>query len=140
MRDKDARPLAYVANQGSGTVSVIDTAINPPQVVATVPVGTNPAGVAVTPDGTHAYVTNFFSNNVSVIDSANNTVAATVDVGDRPNQAAVTPDGKYVYVTNSNSNNVSVITTASMTAVDPPISVGVSLQGLPSPPMGSASM
>ena len=40
----------------SNTVSVIDTASN--TVVTTVPVGTSPHGVAVTPDGKHVYVAN----------------------------------------------------------------------------------
>jgi YVTN family beta-propeller protein len=35
-------------------------------------------GVAVTPDGKHAYVANFESLDVSVIDTATNTVVATV--------------------------------------------------------------
>ena len=62
---------------------MIDTATN--KMVATVAVGTFPFAVAVTPDGTHAYVTNEFSNNVSVIDTATNTVeAATLAVGSIP--------------------------------------------------------
>ena len=63
----------------SNTVSVIDTASN--TVVATIPVGVNPVGVAITPDGTRAYVTNEGSNTVSVIDIATNTVVATISVG-----------------------------------------------------------
>ena len=47
-------------------------------------VGTIPAGVAVTPDGTHAYVTNDGSNTVSVIDTATNTVGDDVTVGSLP--------------------------------------------------------
>jgi YVTN family beta-propeller protein len=47
-------------------------------VVAAVPVGDEPNGVAVTPDGKHAYVANFESLDVSVIDTATNTVVATV--------------------------------------------------------------
>ena len=43
----EAAPFAYVTNSGSNNVSVIDTATN--TVVATVPVGENPWGVAVTP-------------------------------------------------------------------------------------------
>ncbi len=43
----EAAPFAYVTNQGSTNVSVIDTASN--TVVATVPVGTSPEGVAITP-------------------------------------------------------------------------------------------
>src|SRR5262245_46069854 len=44
-----AEPFAYITNLVSANVSVIDTASN--TVVATVPVGANPQGVAVTPDG-----------------------------------------------------------------------------------------
>jgi YVTN family beta-propeller protein len=50
-------------NAGSNTVSVIDAATN--KVVATVPVGDFPGGVAATPGGTHAYVANFDPNNIS---------------------------------------------------------------------------
>ena len=51
-----AQTHAYVANTGSNSVSVIDTTSN--TVVATVGVGDYPIGVAITPDGTRAYVTN----------------------------------------------------------------------------------
>ena len=46
----------YVANLGSNTVSVIDTATN--TVTDTVNVGSYPRGVAVNPDGKKVYVTN----------------------------------------------------------------------------------
>jgi YVTN family beta-propeller protein len=72
-----AQTFAYVTNRGSNSVSVIDTASN--TVVATIPVGAFPEGVAITPDGTRAYVTNE-SNTVSVIDTATNTVVATIPV------------------------------------------------------------
>ena len=62
-------------------------------VVATVAVGDVPVGVAVTPDGAFVYVTNNFSNNVSVIRTSDNTVVATVAVGNGPRGVAVTPDG-----------------------------------------------
>ena len=62
---------AYIPNEADGTVLVIDTATN---TVTTIAVGTNPVGVAVTPDGSKVYVTNQRSNNVSVIDTATNTV------------------------------------------------------------------
>ena len=44
---------AYVTNEGSNSVSVINTATN--TVTATIPVGTEPYGVAVTPNGDYAY-------------------------------------------------------------------------------------
>ncbi|MGI8570568.1 MAG: hypothetical protein ACR2KT_16740 [Methylocella sp.] len=46
--------------------------------------GANPFGVAVTPDGTHVYVTNSGSSNRSVIATATNKVVATVTVGLTP--------------------------------------------------------
>jgi YVTN family beta-propeller protein len=47
-------------------------------VTATIPVGIGPLGVAMTCDGHYAYVTNLNSNNVSVIDTASNTVGAAI--------------------------------------------------------------
>ena len=41
--------LAYLANYGDGTVSVVDTATN--TVVNTILVGQSPQGLAITPDG-----------------------------------------------------------------------------------------
>ena len=45
-----AAPFAYIANSRDNNVSVIDTATN--AVVATVPVGMGPHGIAVHPAGT----------------------------------------------------------------------------------------
>jgi len=104
-----AKPFAYVANAGSNTVSVIDTATN--TVVATVPVGALPSGVVITPDGTRAYVSGF---PASVIDTATNTVVATLPMSG--GVAAFTPDGTRAYLT-TGGNAVSVIDTATNTVV-----------------------
>jgi YVTN family beta-propeller protein len=77
----EAAPFAYVTNAGDNTVSVIDTATNPPSVVATVPVGSNPGEVAVAPDGKYAYVVDTLASRVSVIDTATNKVVGTPDPG-----------------------------------------------------------
>ncbi len=55
-------------------------------VVATVGVGNAPVGVAITPDGAFAYVTNSGSFNLSVIRTSDNTVVATIAVQDAPNR------------------------------------------------------
>src|SRR5262245_54268443 len=78
--------LAYIANLDSNDVSVIDTSND--TVLATVPVGSAPFGVAVKPDGTRVYVTTDSDNTVSVIDTSNNTVVATVGVGLQPTGVA----------------------------------------------------
>ena len=116
---------AYVTNL-SGTVSVIDTTTN--TVVATIPVGAFPSGVAVTPDGTRVYVANIF-NSISVIDAVTNTVVATIPSGQFPTGIAITPDGTRAYVvnqivTNQNKNTVSVIDTMTNTIIAT-ISVGL---------------
>jgi YVTN family beta-propeller protein len=49
-------------------------------VVATVDVGECPSGVAVVPDGAYVFVANSGSNNVSIIQTSDNTVVVTVDV------------------------------------------------------------
>jgi len=74
---QSAAQNAYIPNSGDN-VSVIATATN--AVIATIPVGSSPAGAAVTPDGTRVYVTNAGSGTVSVIDAATNAVTATVPV------------------------------------------------------------
>src|SRR5262245_9876713 len=86
-----AQPFAYVSNgsDSSNSVSVINTATN--TVVATIPVGTTPWGVAITPDGAFAYVANQSSGTASVINTATNTVVATVPVGTGPRGVAITP-------------------------------------------------
>jgi YVTN family beta-propeller protein len=110
-----AQPFAYVAVNGTGNVSVINTASN--TVVVTVAVGFGPSGIAITPDGSRAFVTNVGADNVSVINTASNTVVATVAVGGSPYGIAITPDGSFAYVANAGSDNVSVINTASNTVV-----------------------
>src|SRR5215510_16149087 len=70
-----AQTKGYVTNVLDNTVSVIDMATN--TVIATVPVGIAPEGVALTPNGAFAYVPNALDNNVSVISTATDTVVAT---------------------------------------------------------------
>lgn len=101
---------AYITNSADNTVSVIDTSNN--NVVDIVKVGSNPNGVAISPDGEKVYVTNEYSNTVSVINTNTNEVSATVKVGNNPTGVAITPDGTEVYVTNYIGNTVSVIDTA----------------------------
>jgi YVTN family beta-propeller protein/autotransporter-associated beta strand protein len=106
---------AYVTNSNIvGTVAVIDTATNT-VIGAPIPVGNGPVAVAFSPDGSRAYVTNNGSGNVSIINTATNTVVTTVGVGTLPTSVAVSPDGTRAYVTNENSNSVSVINTANNT-------------------------
>jgi YVTN family beta-propeller protein len=126
-----AAPFAYISNFGSGTVSVIDAGSAascagtgqvppPPCVIATVPVGAFPGGVAVNPAGTLVYVANQDDGTVSVIRTSDNTVVGgPIPVGVQPWGVAVSADNSLVYVglgngavaviEANNGNNVSQI-------------------------------
>jgi YVTN family beta-propeller protein len=81
--------------------------------------------VAPAAQAQNAYITNSGSNDVSVIDTATNTVVGSpIAVGSAPTGVAVTPDGHRVYVGNYNSSTVSVIDTATSTVIGEPITVG----------------
>jgi YVTN family beta-propeller protein len=82
-----------------------------------------------------AYITNYGSSTVSVIDTATNKVTATINVGVNPSGVAVNPDGTKVYVTNIGNSSISVIDTATNTVIstipdlNSPFGVAVSPDG-----------
>ncbi len=95
--------FAYITNQGSKSVSVVD--LSSKSEVTQIPVGAEPYGIALTPDGTRAYVANSASRSVSVIDTAGRKVAATIRVPIvEPRGVAITANNngtgsQFVYVT-----------------------------------------
>ncbi|MGW2714277.1 YncE family protein, partial [Streptomyces sp. NPDC001356] len=90
-----------------GTVSVVDTTTGK-TTGGPVPVGSHPKDVVVSPDGHRAYVTNEYSDSLSVIDTSTNKVTDTVRVGG-PTRIALTPDGRHAWITQSCCGSVSVI-------------------------------
>ncbi len=102
------------------TVSFADT---PNHVKATIGVGLNPAGIAVTPNNLFAYVVN--NNNedipggftVSVLNLTNNTVEQTISDSsfNEPYTVTINAAGTLAYVTNSNAATVSIIDIATNT-------------------------
>jgi YVTN family beta-propeller protein len=100
--------------------------------------------IAITPDGTRAYVPYSFptSTAVAVIDTMSDAVTQNIPIGPTVfdlttlTQVAVTPDGKHAYVTSQAGNNVSVIDTAS-NAIVQTIVVGTSPSGVAVTPDGA---
>jgi YVTN family beta-propeller protein len=98
------RATAFVTNGLIGTVSTIDVKTrtkNPTDI----PVGSGPAGVAVTPDGKTAFVANGPSGTVSTIDVKTRTKNPNdIPVGPTSVGVTVTPDGKTAFVTRGGSS------------------------------------
>lgn len=92
-------------------VSVIDTSTNNLiKSILPAPGTDGLLGIAITPDGSTAYITNFSTSNVSVIDLSTNVIIKVIPVDFAPSGVAITPDGARVYV--STANNVAVIDTS----------------------------
>ena len=85
---------AYISNQGSNNVSVIELGKN--RVIATIPVGKAPVGVAVSSKLKRVYISNVDSQSISVIDSANNTVIEELALKGSPVGLALAPDGSVL--------------------------------------------
>jgi YVTN family beta-propeller protein len=70
----------FVVNQNSNNIAVVSTQGaqgKSPAILAVVPVGEGPSGIALSHDGQRAYVYNSFDHTMSVLDSQNGQVAAT---------------------------------------------------------------
>ena len=97
----------------------------PNQVIATIGVGQNPTGIAITPDNLFAYVANsddsdLGANTVSVLNLTNNTLEQTISDSsfNGPYTVTINPAGTKAYVTNSNTTQVTIIDIATNTVLD----------------------
>jgi YVTN family beta-propeller protein len=101
----------YVANIGSGSVTVIDRESGTVRHIAT---GDGAEGIDVSPEGKHVWVSNRGDNTISVVDVATDEIVASMDSGGKmPIRVKFTPDGRQVWVSNARSNSVSVFDAAS---------------------------
>ena len=91
-----AAPFAYVPNEKSGTISVIDTATD--TVAGEIPAGKRPRGLAVSPDGKFIYVSDQPANGIHVIDIAARAIVASINLGESPEGVGISPDGRWVAV------------------------------------------
>jgi YVTN family beta-propeller protein len=85
---------AYVSNEGSGTVSIIDTTTD--KVLSTGSFARKPRGIAISKDGARLYLSDQTANALVVVDTANRQVVATIALGDSPEAIYVSPDGKWL--------------------------------------------
>lgn len=117
--------VAYVTNEESGTVSVVDRTKN--QVVSVIQVGRAPRGIVVEPEGRRAFVLNGGDDTITVIDVNSQAVLHTfnIEAQARARELAISPLGRTLYAANTSLNSVSVIDTASL-GVTATVPVGIS--------------
>ncbi len=120
-------PFAFVAGSGSPSrtsLTPIDTssATAEPSFSG----GTDPVAVAISPNGSVAYVVDQSgSNSVSEISTATDSaIGSPIPVGTDPDNIAVSPDGTTAYVTDYGSDSVTAFSTADPTAAATVIPVG----------------
>ncbi len=146
--------LAYVSNEGSGAISVIDVAAD--SVVGTIAVGTRPRGVRVTPDGRLVYVALSGSprcpptmpdaeceklaadkskDGIAEIDAATRRLLRVLPGGSDPETFDLTPDGARLFVSNEDVGLATIVDVRSGT-VARSVKVGTEPEGVRLAPDG----
>jgi YVTN family beta-propeller protein len=110
----------YVADEGNGTISVIDTstvavvntyAVAPANAGSPLPLpdrNSRPVALAELPNGTKIYSLNSGTNSVSSINTLDGFINKVIPLGGAPQWAVANPDNTHVYVIDS-TGTISVI-------------------------------
>jgi len=99
-----------------GAIVFVDTSSD--RVIATMNTGSlHPNGIAISPDGTRAYVANYFNIDaqIFVVDIASRTIVGSVSTSAYPKSVFLTPDGSQLWVLSYRSFGVTIIDTLSLT-------------------------
>ncbi len=103
-----AQSRAYVVNNYSNSVSVLDTSQDAPVVIRTILVGRFPRTAAMA--GTTLYVTNAADDTVSMVDTRTLRVVGSLRTGRDPDQIAIKPDDQSLaLVTNRGGDSVTFL-------------------------------
>ena len=112
----------YIADRGTpDAVHVLDIATL--TTITTIPVGTDPWSIDITPDGRYVLTANEDSHDVSVIDTASNTVTTTIFLAANadPRDIDINAEGTLAYVTTGDigsPDGVYVIDLATFQVID----------------------
>ena len=106
----------YVANIGSGSVTVIERTSD---TVKSIPTGAGAEGIDVSPDGREVWVSNRAAHTVSVLDTATDRVQATFESGGQvPIRVKFSRDTRQVWVSNAGTNNVTIFDARTRQLID----------------------
>lgn len=97
----------FVVAQDANELLIVD-AINK-KVLIKIPVGIHPHSVIIDEEEKFCYVSNQWSDNISVIHLKTLTVVDTIKTGNGPSGLEISDSGKYLYVVNTFGSDLSVI-------------------------------
>ena len=105
-----------MADSGTNLVSILNTVTH--TLLENVIVGNQPVALAVSPDGTRAYVANYGDGTVTQVNLVAGTTLATIPVGGQPTSVALSSSGTLWvggqgFLTEINTQNMSVVATES---------------------------
>ena len=104
--------MIYTANIASGSVTMIDASPGAEAKVTQLPVGKQPEGITLAPDGKTLWIGHRAGGLISVIDTATAKVSATLTAGQMPLRIAYAPDGRRVYAVSPQEGAVVVFDAA----------------------------
>ncbi|MEQ1911016.1 MAG: hypothetical protein ABMA15_19510, partial [Vicinamibacterales bacterium] len=122
------------ADKGADGIGEVDTTSN--TLLRVLRAGSDPEGVALSKDGTQAFIANEDTGQVSIVSIADGHVSESFKVGDEPEGISLTPDGKQAWATSEDAGAVYVIDLASH-AVVKSIEVGARPRSIAFLPDGS---
>ncbi|MEA3094916.1 MAG: hypothetical protein QOJ04_6258, partial [Caballeronia sp.] len=124
---------AYVSNEKSNTISVIDT--SKWEVVRTIKVGQRPRGITITRDQKYVLVAVGDDDTIEIIDTKTHEIVGTLPSGPDPESFVQDAAGKILYVANENDNTVTIIDIEKRERLGE-VAVGVEPEGMAMSPDG----
>jgi len=123
----------YVSDEEQDVVHVIE--VPDWKVVATIPVGARPRGIAVDRAGNRLFVATSDANRIDVVDLAKRAVVAHIPSGPDPERFALSPDERTIYIANEEDALVSFVDVASGRLLTE-VPVGAEPEGIAASPDG----
>lgn len=115
---------AYVGNQNNAARPIYVFRLSDGKFIKSIAAGVGPQHLAITPDGSKVYASNYYDGTVSVIDTSTNTVSSTISGFTNPVGLCALPDGTEIYVANFGANQVVRIDVSTDAIVGSPIATG----------------
>lgn len=135
-----ADQIAYTTNEGDGTVTPIDVTTG--SAGTSFGVGSSPAAIALTPDGSTLLIANNTAGTVTPVAISSGATGLTytpgrpISTGPGPDAIAVTADGSTAYVTDDGSDTVTPITLDGINIAGDPLTVAAGPDAIALTPNG----